>query len=106
VIDQTFATQDRVMVESLGAGKGFRGFYQSLATKYRVKMIRVFAELPTCLERVKTRSSTAHIPVSDDMMNLVRQAKKPCHHLPNAGAKILEWRLTTPSHYPPIFPIP
>ena len=65
-IDQTFETQDHIMVESLGAGEGFRGFYQSLAAKYPVKMIRVFAELSTCLQRVKTRPRVNHIAVSDD----------------------------------------
>jgi hypothetical protein len=29
-------------------------------------MIRVYADLNTCLQRVRTRSSADHIPVSDD----------------------------------------
>jgi hypothetical protein len=66
VIDQTFETHDLVMIESLGAGAGFQAFYQSLVAKYMVKMVRVFAELTTCLERVRSRSNADHIPVSDD----------------------------------------
>lgn len=31
-----------------------------------IKMIRVFANLDTCLERVQSRSSADHIAVSDD----------------------------------------
>ncbi|GAB4579391.1 MAG: hypothetical protein Fur0022_21290 [Anaerolineales bacterium] len=66
VIDQTFQTHDHVMIESLGAGEGFRGFYASLSQKYPIQMIRVFADLETCLTRVQTRANTDHIPVSDD----------------------------------------
>lgn len=65
-VDAAFRTHDQVMIESLGAGEGFEAFYRSLAAKYPVKMIRVFADLDTCLARVRTRSSTDHIPVSDD----------------------------------------
>lgn len=66
VIDDTFQTHDRVMIESLGAGEGFRGFYASLAQKYPIHMIRVFANLDTCLTRVQTRNRADHIAVSDD----------------------------------------
>jgi predicted ABC-type ATPase len=66
VIDETFQKRDKVMIESLGAGEGFRGFYEALAKKYVIKMIRVFADLETCFARVKNRSSQDHIAVSDD----------------------------------------
>ena len=65
-IDAAFAAHPQVMIESLGAGEGFRGFYASLASKYPVKLIRVFADLDTCLVRVKTRDSTDHIPIAED----------------------------------------
>ena len=54
------------MIESLGAGDGFRNFHDSLAQKYSIKMIRVYADLDTCLERVRSRSKLDHIDVSDD----------------------------------------
>jgi shikimate kinase len=66
VIDETFETNDKVMIESLGAGDGFRGFQAALAEKYPIKMIRVYADLDTCFERVKSRSNTEHIAVSDN----------------------------------------
>jgi predicted kinase len=66
VIDETFQKRDKVMIESLGAGDGFRGFYDALAKKYTIKMIRVFADLETCFARVKNRSNRDHIAVSDD----------------------------------------
>ncbi|MCW8129725.1 MAG: shikimate kinase [Planctomycetota bacterium] len=66
VLDETFRTRDKVMIESLGAGEGFRGFHAALAAKYLIKMIRVFADLDTCLRRVQTRSRADLIPVSDE----------------------------------------
>jgi hypothetical protein len=65
-IDATFETHDRVMIESLGAGDGFRGFYDRLKQTYQIRMIRVRADLDTCLVRVRNRSNVDHIAVSDD----------------------------------------
>jgi len=65
-IDALFQKQDKVMIESLGVGEGFTKFHASLAEKYFIRMIRVHADLETCLTRVKTRNSAEHIPVSDD----------------------------------------
>ena len=65
-IDTMFQTYSKVMVESLGVGEGFRGLYAALAEKYLIKMIRVYADLDTCLDRVKNRSKIDHIAVSDD----------------------------------------
>ena len=66
VIDALFQKQDKVMIESLGIGEGFSKFHLSLAEKYSIKMIRVYANLETCFTRVKTRNNVEHIPVSDD----------------------------------------
>lgn len=66
VIDAAFETHDRVMIESLGAGDGFRRFHASLARRYPIKMIRVVANLDTCLARVQQRASADHIAVSDE----------------------------------------
>lgn len=66
IIDTTFQTHQRVMIESLGAGEGFRQFYAALVQKYPIKLIRVYADLDTCLARVQNRDSTDHIAVSDD----------------------------------------
>jgi hypothetical protein len=66
VIDATFQTRPKVMIESLGAGEEFQRFYAILAQKYVTKMIRVYADLDICLARVKSRDSSNHIAVSDD----------------------------------------
>lgn len=65
-VDAAFETRDAVMIESLGAGDGFRRFHAALARKYPITMIRVVAALDTCLRRVQTRDSADHIPVSDE----------------------------------------
>ena len=65
-IDAMFQEHDKVMIESLGVGEGFGKFRASLAEKYFIKMIRVYADLETCFTRVKTRNNAEHIPVSDD----------------------------------------
>lgn len=66
VIDETFQSHDKVMIESLGAGEGFLGLRAALAQKYPIKMIRVYADPDTCLARVRSRNSADHIAVSDD----------------------------------------
>jgi shikimate kinase len=65
-IDAMFKNCNKVMIESLGAGDAFSKFYASLAEKYSIKMIRVYANLETCFTRVKTRSDVEHIAVSDE----------------------------------------
>jgi shikimate kinase len=67
-IDAAFEAHSQVMIESLGAGDGFRRFHASLAQKYPVQMIRVVADLETCLERIKTRDRTHHIPVTEEQV--------------------------------------
>ena len=66
VIDTMFQKHDKVMIESLGVGEGFAKFRASLAGKYSIKMIRVYADLETYFARVKTRNNAEHIAVSDD----------------------------------------
>ena len=72
-IDAMFQDHDKVMIESLGIGEGFAKFRASLAEKYSIKMIRVFADLETCFTRVKTRNNAEHIPVSDDKVTEFNQ---------------------------------
>ncbi|MBD3886334.1 hypothetical protein IFO70_32100 [Phormidium tenue FACHB-886] len=61
------------MIESLGADEEFARFRAVLGKKYIIKMIRVYANLDTCLTRVKNRSSADHIPVSDDKVEQYNQ---------------------------------
>lgn len=72
-IDAMFRNHDKVMIESLGIGEEFGKFHASLAKKYAIKMIRVYADLATCYSRVKTRNNAEHIAVSDDRVAELNQ---------------------------------
>jgi len=65
-IDALFQKHAKVMIESLGIGEGFSKFRASLAERYVIKMIRVYADAETCFARVKTRNNAEQIAVSDD----------------------------------------
>jgi shikimate kinase len=69
-IASTFKNHQKVMIESLGAGEDFAKFHASLAKKYTIKLIRIYADLDTCLTRVKTRNSADHISISDDKVEI------------------------------------
>lgn len=68
LIDDLFVQYDNVMIESLGAGEPFQQFYAELANRYAVNMIRVHADLDTCLERVRNRNRANHIPVPEEQV--------------------------------------
>lgn len=65
-IDELFTRNDKVMIESLGAGEDFNRMYASLGSKYKVKLIKIETDLEECLKRVKHRDRADHIPVSDE----------------------------------------
>ena len=65
-IHRIFAREEKIMIETLGAGDEFHRFLTSLQANYRIKMIRVWANLDLCFYRVKNRNSDDHISVSDD----------------------------------------
>lgn len=64
-VDRLLAEHDRILIESLGAGEDFPRMLASFQQRYAVKLVRVWTELPACLERVRQRNSADHIPVSD-----------------------------------------
>ncbi len=90
-IDEMFLSHDRLMIESLGAGEGFRRFHASLARKFTVKLIRVVADLDTCRARVKSRDNRDHIAVSDDQLEAYNRI---------AAAVDLDWNLEIDNNVP------
>lgn len=90
-VDAQFQSHDKVMVESLGIGEGFREYCASLVDKYSVKMIRVHADLDACFERVKNRNSADHIPVSDNRVAELNQL---------AAAVDFDWALEINNNLP------
>jgi shikimate kinase len=79
-IDQLFQQQDEVMIESLGTGAGFDRLHSSLRNKYTVKLIKVVTDLETCLNRVKNRNNSNHIPVSDEKVQEYNQIAARVEH--------------------------
>lgn len=79
-IDAAFQSHEKVMVESLGIGTGFRAYRESLTQKYSLKMIRVYADLDACFERVKNRDSADHVPVSDERVEELNQLVSAATH--------------------------
>lgn len=67
-VDESFRSNKRVMIESLGAGEGFERLRAALSSKYDVRMVRVKANPETCLARVKQRDAKAHLPASDEQV--------------------------------------
>lgn len=80
VIDATFATRDKVMIESLGAGEAFEHFYANLARKYHIRMIRVYADLDTCLTRVQQRDPTQQIAIPVEQVAAYNRIAATVHY--------------------------
>lgn len=65
-INECFAKYDKVMIENLGAGDEFQSFLSILQGQYQTRIIKINTDLSLCYKRVKERSHSNHIPVSDD----------------------------------------
>lgn len=65
-IDHLLIAEDRVVIESLGAGDGFNRMQASLRGKYAVKLIKVETDPEECLRRVRNRDGREQIPVSEE----------------------------------------
>ncbi len=79
-IEQLFVEHDHVMIESLGVGETFDKLIEQMDGKCTIRLIRVKTALETCLERVRNRDASQHIPVSDDKVEQYNQiAEKVVH---------------------------
>lgn len=54
-----------LFIESTGASSAFPAFLEHMRSRYEVLLVSIRAPLDTCLERVRTRDQSTHIPVSD-----------------------------------------
>lgn len=59
----------RVAIESTAASEAFPAFLRALCSRYEVLLVSIRAPPDLCLERVRSRDQTAHIPVSDDRVS-------------------------------------
>tara|TARA_Y100000310_G_C20151795_1_gene565098 strand:- start:57 stop:548 length:492 start_codon:yes stop_codon:yes gene_type:complete len=65
-IDKQFKKINKLIIESTAAFDYFKIFLKKLESKYNIKLIQVKTPLDLCLDRIKSRDQSIHIPVSDD----------------------------------------
>ena len=73
-IDQLLTSNSRIVIESTGTSEHFFTFLDILRSSYEVKLIKIVASPDVCVNRIKSRDSSLHVPVSDDMLSLINQA--------------------------------
>jgi len=73
-IDQLFTSNSRIVIESTGTSGHFFTFLDILRSSYEVKLIKIVASPDVCVNRIRSRDSSLHVPVSDDMVALINQA--------------------------------
>ena len=72
-IDCEFKDFDRIVIESTGTTKYFKPFLKRLGDKYKLKLVKIETTPKTCRKRIKSRDSSIHIPVSDDIIEQVNE---------------------------------
>lgn len=65
-VDSVLSREPGVVIESTGASEAFPAFLDALRSRYEVRLVAIRAPLDRCLERVRSRDRTDHIPVSDE----------------------------------------
>ncbi len=73
-IRDAFARHDTVCIESTGASTLFASFLASLRALATVFLVRVVATPEQCVERIRGRDRSLHIPVSDDEVDRINAA--------------------------------
>jgi shikimate kinase len=64
-VAEALAAHDLVVLETTGASPALPLFLEGLRGLGRVRLVAVRAPLDRCLERVRSRDQSVHIPVSD-----------------------------------------
>ena len=83
-IDEILKTHNAVSFESTGAHPYLHNVLARLRGKFNVKLIRVYAPLEICYERVKSRDQNAHIHVSEELLKKINE---------NASRATFDWDL-------------
>ncbi|TAL40016.1 MAG: hypothetical protein EPN97_01350 [Alphaproteobacteria bacterium] len=65
-LDELMQQRGEASYDTTAAAEYFPTLLKNLRSKYDVKLIRVLAKPDTCLQRVKTRDLSRHIPVTDE----------------------------------------
>lgn len=90
-IDVCLEEVDLLAIESLGGSEGFEKLRHNLEKKYILKYVRVIAPLDICLQRVRSRDSSNHLPISDEKVEEYNQL---------AAKVILPWDSEINNHPP------
>lgn len=72
-IENEFKSSNLLTIESTGTSKYFKPFLKELGNKYILKLIKIKTSPDLCLKRIKSRDSSVHIPVSDDIIEKVNR---------------------------------
>jgi shikimate kinase len=72
-IDRLLLNSDRITIESTGTTVYFGIFIDRLRTKYDLKLVKIRTSTELCLRRVKSRDSSIHVPISDDIVEQINR---------------------------------
>jgi len=72
-IDKLLLNTDRIIIESTGTTHYFSTFINRLKTKYDLILVNIQTSQELCLQRVKSRDSSIHVPISDDIVKQINQ---------------------------------
>jgi dephospho-CoA kinase len=73
-IDVLLRTHSRIIIESTATSGHFFKFLDSLRSEYAVRLVKIVASPRVCSDRIKSRDSSIHVPVSDDILTIINQA--------------------------------
>jgi shikimate kinase len=72
-IDNLLQKTDRIIIESTGTTHYFNIFINRLKTKYDLVFVKIHTSPELCLKRVKSRDSSIHVPISDEVVEQINQ---------------------------------
>lgn len=65
-LDELAHSREVLCIESTGTARTLPELLAALRRRFEVRLIRVRSPLDVCLERIRSRDASLHIPVSDD----------------------------------------
>lgn len=72
-LDRLLIDNDWITIESTGTTNYFSKFLDKIKPRYDVKLIKIQTNAELCLKRVKSRDSSIHVPVSDDIVDKINR---------------------------------
>ncbi|HOW26469.1 MAG TPA: hypothetical protein PK711_12460 [Bacteroidales bacterium] len=72
-LDRLLLDTDCITIESTGTTDYFSKFLDKLKLRYHVKLVKIQTNPELCLKRVKSRDSSLHVPVSDDIVDKINR---------------------------------